>query len=56
MSVLELIRDQKGGATQVDPATLSNAELQARVWTFPECRSEYLKRFLANSGQIPQVK
>jgi hypothetical protein len=42
----EFIRDQKGGAKVLKFTELSDENLRRMVWSFPEARAEYLKRFV----------
>ena len=49
---LELIRDQKGGAREVDFKDLSNEELRARFLTFPQAKEEFQRRFFAGEIEV----
>jgi hypothetical protein len=41
-----VIREQRGGAVEVQFAEMSDEELRRMVWVFPEAYKIYLERFL----------
>lgn len=50
-----LIREQKGGAVEVEFAKMSDEELRRMVWVFPEAQRIYLERFLKTNMADPTI-